>query len=83
MNKYLCYFFFLFHANDCVYRQFLQGSIRQTPDAYLDELKDTLLQRTGQDVSLATIWRTLTRSGFTMKKVCQNTSCNAELTCVS
>ena len=50
--------------------QFLEGMIRLKPDAYLDELKDTIRQRTGKTVSLATTWRALTRAGFTMKKVC-------------
>jgi len=51
------------------FSKFLQGNIRRTPDAYLDELKDALVQRTGKVTSQATIWRVLRDSGFTMKKV--------------
>ena len=58
------YFFF-----DTPCTQFLQGSIRHTPDAYLDELRDALRKRAGKDVSVTTVWRTLRRSGFTMKQV--------------
>ena len=57
--------------------QFLQGSIRHTPDAYLDELKEALQEWTGVSASQSTIWRILTASGFTMKKVslCHNPKC--------
>lgn len=36
---------------------------------YLQELKDALEERVGVEVSDTTVWRTLTRTGFTMKKV--------------
>jgi transposase len=39
------------------------------PDMYLDELRDTLATTCGVKVSDATVWRTLRRAGFTMKKV--------------
>ena len=52
--------------------QFLQGSIRHTPDAYLDELREALRKRAGKDVSVTTVWRTLRQSGFTMKQVCDS-----------
>ena len=50
--------------------ELLEGTIRHTPDAYLDELREVVQARTGKDVSAATIWRALHRSGFTIKKVC-------------
>ncbi|KIJ04708.1 hypothetical protein PAXINDRAFT_24918, partial [Paxillus involutus ATCC 200175] len=49
--------------------QFLLGTIQKTPDLYLDELREMLATSCGVDVSRATIWRTLRRAGFTMKKV--------------
>jgi Winged helix-turn helix len=60
--------------------KFLQGSIRHTPDAYLDELRDALEQRTGKLVSQPTIWRVLKASGFTMKKVSRSLSLFLALT---
>lgn len=49
--------------------QFLLGTIAKTPDLYLDELQEMLAASCGRTVSRATIWRTLRRAGFTMKKV--------------
>jgi hypothetical protein len=40
------------------------------PDLYLDEMRLELEQVCGVSVSLPTIWRTLVKSGYTMKKVC-------------
>lgn len=40
------------------------------PDLYLNELRLELLETCGVSVSLATIWRTLIKGGYTMKKVC-------------
>jgi hypothetical protein len=45
------------------------GTARQTPDIYLDELRETLSTHCGVNVSESTVWRTLRRAGFTMKKV--------------
>ena len=42
------------------------------PDLYLDELRTELLETCGVSVSLATIWRTLIKGGYTMKKVCDH-----------
>ena len=39
------------------------------PDLYLDELQLELQQTSGVDVSISTIWRTLVKGGFSMKKV--------------
>ncbi|KIK85510.1 hypothetical protein PAXRUDRAFT_40987, partial [Paxillus rubicundulus Ve08.2h10] len=49
--------------------EFLLGTITKTPDLYLDELQEVLAVSCGCMVSHATIWRTLRRAGFTMKKV--------------
>jgi transposase len=49
--------------------QFLFGTIRHTPDLYIDELQEMLAVNCGQDVSRSTIWRMLRRGGFTLKKV--------------
>ncbi|PPQ84969.1 hypothetical protein CVT26_008289 [Gymnopilus dilepis] len=49
--------------------KFLQGTIRHSPDIYLDELKELLEDRIGLEVDESTIWRALRRSGFTMKKL--------------
>ena len=43
-----------------------------TPDLYLDELQLELQQTSGVDISISTIWRTLVKSGFSMKKVSQH-----------
>ena len=39
------------------------------PDLYLDELRLEPQQTSGVDVSISTIWRTLVKGGFSMKKV--------------
>jgi len=49
--------------------EFLLGTIRQSPDLYLDELQEMMAVSCGIDVSRATVWRTLRRAGFTMKKI--------------
>jgi len=49
--------------------QFLLGVVQKTPDLYLDELKEMLMMSSGTEVSLTTVWRTLHRAGYTMKKV--------------
>jgi transposase len=51
-------------------KQFLLGTVQQTPDLYLDELCEILATNCGVKVSRATVWRTLRASAFTMKKVC-------------
>ena len=62
----------IYYFSDTPCTQFLQGSIRHKPDAYLDELRDALRKRAGKDISVTTVWRTLRRSGFTMKQVCDS-----------
>ncbi|KAJ3870640.1 hypothetical protein F5051DRAFT_314479, partial [Lentinula edodes] len=47
----------------------LTGNIRQRNDLYLDELQDLVSSRLGISVDDLTIWRTLHRQGFTMKKL--------------
>jgi transposase len=49
--------------------QFLLGTVQKTPDLYLDELREMLQASCGTEVSHTTVWRTLCRYGFTMKKV--------------
>ncbi|KAF8835701.1 hypothetical protein BDN67DRAFT_1015314 [Paxillus ammoniavirescens] len=49
--------------------EFLLGTIKQTPDLYLDELQEMLSVSCNVNISCSTIWRTLRRSGFTMKKM--------------
>jgi hypothetical protein len=44
--------------------------LKNTPDLYLDELREELKAECGVSVNLSTIWRTLVRSGYSMKKVC-------------
>src|SRR5258708_18943249 len=53
--------------------QYLCGLVHHSPDAYLDEMQALLEERRGIKVHKSTVWRALTRSGFTMKKVCQFT----------
>ncbi|KAJ7175495.1 hypothetical protein C8R46DRAFT_828941, partial [Mycena filopes] len=48
--------------------QFLQGTIDRTCDTYLDELQESLGAICGAEASLPTIWRTLRRKGYRMKK---------------
>ena len=49
--------------------KFLRGSVRFSPDIYLDELQEMLEERLGVSAGQSTIWRALRKSGFTMKKV--------------
>ncbi|KAH7880332.1 uncharacterized protein C8R40DRAFT_1065406 [Lentinula edodes] len=51
--------------------KFLTGNIWQRNDLYLDELQDLVSSRLGISVDDLTIWRTLHRQGFTMKKLSQ------------
>ncbi|KAF8593677.1 hypothetical protein BDV93DRAFT_460568, partial [Ceratobasidium sp. AG-I] len=39
------------------------------PDLFLDELQKELSESAGIDVSIATVWRTLSRLGITYKKL--------------
>ncbi|KAF8551745.1 hypothetical protein OG21DRAFT_1466735, partial [Imleria badia] len=48
--------------------EFLLGTIEKAPDLYLDELQDMLAASCGRTISKSTIWRTLRKTGFTMKK---------------
>lgn len=55
----------------------MKGTIRHSPDLYLDEIKELLEDRIGVEVDESTIWRSLRRSGFTIKKVrIQSSNCN-------
>jgi hypothetical protein len=53
--------------------QFLLGTIEKAPDLYLDELQEILAALCGRTVSKSTIWCTLHKTGFTMKKVKSST----------
>jgi len=44
-------------------------TLSSTPDLYLDELRLELQERCGVTVSTSTIWRTLIKGGYRMKKV--------------
>ena len=44
-------------------------ALEKTPDLYLDELRIELLETCGVSVSESTIWRTLIKGGYSMKKV--------------
>ncbi|KAJ7028811.1 hypothetical protein C8F04DRAFT_963505 [Mycena alexandri] len=48
---------------------FLQGAIDRTCDTYLDELQESLAAICGAEASQATIWCTLRRKGYRMKKI--------------
>jgi hypothetical protein len=50
--------------------QHLLTTITKAPDLYLDELRLDLEAKCGVSVSINTVWRTLQKGGFTMKKVC-------------
>ena len=52
--------------------QHLFSTLKETPDLYLDELRMELLETCGVSVSESTIWRTLIKGGYTMKKVCSH-----------
>jgi hypothetical protein len=54
--------------------QLLLNTVKERPDAYLEELKLQLEEEAGAEVSIATIWRALTKGGLTMKKVFDPTS---------
>ncbi|RDB26780.1 hypothetical protein Hypma_005272 [Hypsizygus marmoreus] len=45
------------------------GLIEHSPDIYLDEIQEQLLEQHGLDISLATIWRTLKHLGIGSKKL--------------
>jgi transposase len=47
----------------------LFNTLSSTPDLYLDELQLELQEKHGVSVSIPTIWRTLKRGGYSMKKV--------------
>jgi hypothetical protein len=49
--------------------QFIHGTVNETCDIYLDELRDSLGAICGTRLSVHSIWRTLKRGGYRMKKV--------------
>ncbi|KAF8161877.1 hypothetical protein BJ912DRAFT_801376, partial [Pholiota molesta] len=48
---------------------FIHGTVNETCDIYLDELRDSLGAICGTRASLQLIWKTLKRGGYHMKKV--------------
>lgn len=46
----------------------LRQCLAEKPDATLNELRETFGERTGIQVSETTMWRTLRRMGYTVKK---------------
>jgi hypothetical protein len=44
--------------------------VKGSPDMYLDEMVVEMSRRTGKQVSVVTIWRSLKYCGITHKKVC-------------
>ena len=51
-----------------VHIQYMHNMLERTPDLYLDEMRLEMQEVCGILLSLPTIWRTLVRSGYTMKK---------------
>lgn len=49
--------------------EFLLGTVPNSPDPYLDEFQEMLEASCGIHVSRDNLWRTLSRAGFTMKKI--------------
>jgi transposase len=50
--------------------QHIFAAVNNMPDLYLDELRLELQETCGVSVSMSTIWRTLVKGGYSMKKVC-------------
>ena len=53
-----------------LYEQIIRECIANAPETYLDEIQDAIKKKTGTQIGIATIWRFIKRSGFTLKKVC-------------
>ena len=47
----------------------MHSALNQRPNLYLDELHWDLLDMCGVSVSIPTIWRTLVKGGYSIKKV--------------
>ncbi|KAJ7241044.1 Homeodomain-like protein [Mycena haematopus] len=56
--------------------KFLCALVRHSPDLYLAELQEILEDRLGVSVDHSTLWRSLRRCGFTMKKVSSDSAHN-------
>ena len=54
---------------DLALSQHLLNRVLDSPDIYLDELRQDLELTRGKSVSISTIYRTLTKAGLTRKKV--------------
>ena len=51
--------------------KYLQGLLEHRSDLYLHELKESLAEVCGVDVSEKTIWESLRRTGFRLKQACR------------
>ena len=69
----VCFNFELLSCANCTIKH-LFNTLNNTPDLYLDELRLELQEKFGVSVSLSTIWRTLKKGGYTMKKVSYQSS---------
>ncbi|CAB4483505.1 unnamed protein product [Rhizophagus irregularis] len=47
----------------------LIGIVKENPDVYLDEMVAEIARRTGKEVSITTVWRSLKYCGITRKKL--------------
>ena len=54
--------------------QYLWNTISSTPDVYLDELCLELEENHGVSIATSTIWRTLVKGGYSMKKARSQTN---------
>ena len=54
--------------------QYLWKTISNTPDVYLDELRLELEENHGVSIAMSTIWRTLVKGGYSMKKARSQTN---------
>jgi hypothetical protein len=44
--------------------------VKEHPDYYLDEIAGEMFRKSGKEVSIPTLWRSLKYCGITRKKVC-------------
>ena len=63
---YFILFYCPFYFTDSL--QHLYKTVSSTPDVYLDELWLELIETHGVEVGTLTMWRTLVKGGFTMKR---------------
>lgn len=66
---YLYYYNFIININANILIQTLQEIIKEHPNYYLDEIVGEMINRTGKEASIPTLWRSLKFCGITRKKV--------------